>query len=118
MKTLKRNKQTLYYALFEGKEEIKDENGYRTGEHQLKYLHPIKARMNISAAKGTAESEMFGISLNYTKTLVTDDIKCPIKEDSILWIDATPDEPYNYIVVQVAKSLNSISYAVKKVDIS
>lgn len=118
MKTLNRNKQIVYYALYKGKEDIIDEYGNRTGEHSILYSPPIKAKMNVSAARGTAESNVFGISTNYTKILVTDDMKCAISEDSILWIDATPDEPYNYVVVQVAKSLNSISYAVKKVDIS
>ena len=118
MKTLSRNKQTLYYALFEEKKEIKDEYGNRTGEHQLVYAPPVKAKMSISAARGTAESEFFGLSLNYTKTLVTEDVNCPIAEDTVLWIDAEPDESYNYVVVQVAKSLNSITYAIKKVDVS
>ena len=32
MRALRRNKQLIYYALFKGKEPIKDDNGYRTGE--------------------------------------------------------------------------------------
>ena len=120
MKSLNRNKQELYYALYTHKEPIIDEYGNKTGEFSLVYSEPTPVWMNISAARGTAETEMFGISANYTKTLVTSDMSCPIQEDTILWIGISPEggTPYNYSVVQVAKSLNSITYAIKEVEVS
>jgi hypothetical protein len=39
-------------------------------------------------------------------------------ENSILWIDDLEAESYDYIVKKVARSLNSVSYAVSKVSVS
>lgn len=118
MRCNSRNKQTLYYALFVGKTENVDEYGNVIGEFTIEYTEPIKAKMNISSARGTADVEQFGINSNYTRTLVTEDMNCPIDKDSILWIDKNPEEePHNYVVTQVAKSLNSITYAIKEVSV-
>lgn len=123
MKALARNKQTLYYATYSGLESDYDAYGNYTGQLSPSYSSPVEVRMNISPAKGTADLEQFGISEQYDKVLVTDDMDCPITETSILWIDTTPGttenpNPYNYAVVRVAKSLNSISFAVRKVDVN
>lgn len=119
MRGLKRNKQNIYYALYEGKREITDEYGNKTGESEVLYSTPVLVKMSISASKGNSELDLFGININYTKTIITDDINCPIKEDSIIWIGTSPqNEPHNYVVVQVAKSLNNIAYAVREVDVS
>ena len=53
----------------------------------------------------------------------TDDINCPIAEDTVLFVDKKPEydgeKPmYDYIVKRVAKSLNSISIAISKVNVS
>lgn len=120
MRCMGRNKQTLYYALSLGKDEIVDEYGNATGQYRIQYTEPIKVRMNISAARGTADIEQFGINSNYTRTLVTTDMQCPIDKDSIIWIGKEPDgeTPHNYVVTQVAKSLNSITYAIKEVSVN
>ena len=118
MKTLKRNKQKIYYALYGSTTPILDDDGMDTGETQLGYGAPVVAWMNVSANKGEASVEPFGVDLDYTKTLMTDDINCPIEETSRLWIGREPSEPYNYAVVKVAKSLNHIQYAVKEVEVS
>lgn len=157
MRTLARNKQPIYYALFVNKTDVIDENGNITGAFTLNYTDPKKLEMNVSASKGTSDMEQFGISENYTKTMMTDDINCPIKEDSRLWIglgqigtfdtlsgysvgdmviygngvykcasdtvgafdeSKWEEVPYNYCVIRVAKSLNSILYAIKEVSAS
>lgn len=118
MKCLARNKQTLYYALVSSQTEIVDEYGNATGELNTTYTTPTQARMNVSPARGTVDVEQFGINANYTKTLVTDDMNCPIDESAILWIGTSTSAPYNYKVTQVARSLNSITYAVKEVNVS
>lgn len=118
MRCLSRNKQTVYYALYSGKVAIEDENGNETGEYAIAYDGPVKLLANVSAARGTAEQEMFGIGVNYTKTIIVDDVNCPIDEHSVLWIDKATSEPHNYVVERVARSLNSVVYAVRKVDVS
>jgi hypothetical protein len=126
MRVLNRNKQALWYAVFVSKEEIMDEYGNATGDYKITYSKPVAMRANISAARGTADVEMFGVALAYDKAIVTDDMSCPISETSILWIDTPPalDEdgntitPHDYVVKRVARSLNSIAYAVSKVDVA
>ncbi len=122
MRCLERNKTEFYYSLLQGKEPLKDENGYDTGEYKLVYTLPIKMRASVSSSKGEAQVEQFGNALDYDKVIITDDIACPLDEHSVLCIDCTPDYDdegnliYDYIVKKVAKSINSISYAVRKVQ--
>ena len=120
MRTLNRNKQTIYYALYKGEEEVVDSYGDPTGEIIPSYDEPVMLRCNVSASRGTADSELFGINLDYSKTLCVEGTDCPIDEESILWIGRTPDKDtkHNYVVRAVAKSLNNTVYAVKEVKVS
>ena len=146
MRTANRNKRTFWYCLYDEKVPIVDTEGYETGESIVKYSTPTKMTANISPASGYAQTEQFGNLDNYDKVIVTDWLDCPIDESSVLFIDKAVeygeavtidyeesttlygnptttevkvDVPlYNYIVRRVAKSLNSVSIAVKKVDIT
>ena len=119
MRTLERNKQTIYYALYEGKEPLTDEYGNPTGEYEVLYSEPVLLKINVSAARGEYSTRQFGETENYDKALVTDDINIPITETSLLWIDDTDtSKPHDYIVKKVAKSLNSVAIAVSKVSVS
>lgn len=53
----------------------------------------------------------------------TDDMSCPIDENTVLFVDSKPGyrqgkPAFDYTVKRVAKSLNTISYAVSKVKVS
>lgn len=118
MRELERNKQTIYYALLTGSTEATDASGYRTGGRNKTYSEPVSIRINVSPARGNANREMIGIDCQYSKTLTTADLDCPIQEDSILWIGVPTTEPHNYVVVRKAKSLNDIVYAIREVKLS
>lgn len=126
MKTLNRNKTAFYYALYEGKEPMVDDYGNATGEYEVKYSEPHKFFANISAANGKADVEQFGANVDYDKIIVGDNRFPQIDEYSILWIDTIPvidtegktETPHDYVVKKIAKSLNSISVAVTKVEVS
>jgi len=127
MRSLERNKQKIYYALFDKKTEIRDEDGNATGEFEVTYKTPVEYHINVSAARGTADVEQFGINTVYSKTMETNDLACPIDEYAALWIgkeafetvgQVTTVTPHNYVVVMVAKSINSISYAIKEVSVT
>lgn len=124
MKTLKRNQTPFWYLLYDRKEPIKDEYGNESGETKVVYQAAVATRANISAATGSAQVEQFGNYAGYDKVIVTDDLSCPIDENTVLFIDKEPeyDEDgtplYDYIVKRVARSLNSVSYAVSKVSVS
>ena len=123
MKALSLNKQTIYYAQLTG---VTDQviGGLKTGEKVKTYSDPTAYRINVSAARGTADIEQFGINDNYDRTLATSDMTCPFTEETILWIGILPTDAqgnvvaHNYRVTKVARSLNSITYAVRKVSVT
>ena len=118
MRELEINKHLIYYAVFTGYTDAVDASGYKTGEKTKTYSEPVPLRINVSPARGNAEREGFGIDLNYSKTMSTADMDCPIAEDSILWIGIEPTEPHNYYVVRKAVGLNDIVYAIREVKLS
>jgi hypothetical protein len=118
MRCLNINKSIVFYALYIEDEEIIDKSGYPTGEFKPKYGEIKSINLNVSSAKGNEYTAPFGSNLEYDRTLVTEDVDLPIDEKTIFWIDEkNTNKPYDYIVKKVAKSINSISYAVKKVDV-
>lgn len=139
MRSLLRNQRPIYYCLFAEKVPLIDVNGYETGETIRVYEQPVQMFANVSQATGQSNTEIFGSLENYDKVIVTTDMNCPIDENSVLFIDKAPDtssvQTYvptaitvnastvsvptpDYIVRRVAKSLNSISIAVRKVQVS
>lgn len=125
MRCLTRNKSVFYYAPIAEQVEITDEYGNLTGEYHVKYSVPKKVHGNVSAAQGEMQSRQFGESESYDKVIVLDDRNTPIEEHSVLWVDTLPhlnddgstDTPFDYIVKKVARSLNSVSIAISKVNV-
>ena len=126
MRGLVRNKSKFYYSSYIGETEIIDEYGNATGEYQIEYDNPIECDANISAAQGEVKFRQFGESESYDKVIVLDDITAPIDEHSILWVDTLPllnedgttDTSHDYTVRRVAKSLNSVAIAIRKVRVN
>lgn len=125
MKTLLRNKQPFYYANLLSQQPAYDKHGNETSELVTTYSAPVKVYANISAARGNAELDEFGLNTNYSKTIVTEELSLPIDKSTILWIGIEPDlngeagtVKHNYCVVAVAKSLNSMTIAVAEVNVS
>lgn len=125
MRCMVRNKSKFYYASYIGEIEIRDEYGNATGEYNISYGNPIECLGNISAAQGEMQNRQFGDSESYDKVIVLDDRNAPINEHSILWVDALPhlnedgttDTPHNYTVRRVARGLNGVSIAIRKVRV-
>lgn len=123
MRSLERNKQNFYYALFLGKEEKLDEYGRHTAEYVESYSEWKPCRGNISPAKGESEAEMFGNDIQYDRIILLDDPNFEIDENTVLAIDIAPNERkttdvppiFDYVVTRKAKSLNVVNYAVAKV---
>ena len=124
MKCLERNKTAFFCCLYEGEEDVIDEEGNGTGEKRMLYSDPVALRANISPAAGSTAVEQFGNSLQYDRVIVIDDTACPIDEHSVLFIDKSPAYDndgvplFDYIVKKVARSLNSVSVAVSRVEVS
>ena len=125
MKIMERNKRPLWYLLYDRKAPAVDEDGNETGEEIIVYKPAVALRANVSPASGSSQVEQFGNLAGYDKVIVTDDMSCPIDENTVLFVDKEPEyreadgKPlYDYIVKRVAKSMNFIAYAVTKVSVS
>ena len=116
MRSLNRNKRSIYYALPTGDEEkLYDEYGNETGEINIVYGDAVKLDINVSAATGEDAVEAFGSFTNYSRILCVSDIKCPLTEDAKVWFGIEPTNPHNYIVTRKANSKNGVLYALKEV---
>lgn len=124
MKLMKRNLFPIHYCLYKGKEPLLDDSGYETGETRISYEFPVSLLCSVSPATGYAQVNMFGNLESYDKVLITDDMSCPIDENTVLFVDKEPEFSqegvplFDYRVRRVAKSLNNISYAISKVTVS
>lgn len=133
MVCMSRNKSAFFYALYVSKEQGTDDYGNPTGGVDVSYGDPQEFKANISAAKGETQTRQFGESENYDKVIVMGSDAPPIDEYSILWVDTVPQlddkgalalneegeaiTPHDYIVKKVARSLNSVSIAISKVNV-
>lgn len=134
MRTMHRNKSRFYYALYKEKVPKTDEYGNVTGEYEIIRDNPVEFSANISAAKGETTTRQFGDSESYDKVIIMDNDAPGIDEYTVLWVDTVPTvdkdgvlatneegeilTPHDYIVKKVAKSLNSVSIAISKVNVS
>ena len=146
MHVLGRNKEYLWYANPTGEQYVTDENGYKTGERKITYATPTKVKMSMAissgannlGSQGMAELERYGIATGYTHRAVTDDMDCPMGEESLVWYKIEPTRietreriingqrqevqtlipvPHNFKVVRKAQSLNHLIYYLKEVDV-
>lgn len=142
-----RNDTDFWFCQFDPTTQYRviDENGNETGEIVPSYGEAQFMWANVSPAAGAAQFEQFGNMGNYDRVIVTRDMECPLNENSVLFIDKEPEymtvethkyvqgetaaqddvlvpvtyqlPKYNYLVKLVAKGLDAISIAVRKVDV-
>jgi hypothetical protein len=130
MRSCERNKVSIWYALFQGKQPILDGSGNETGEYRNGYALPIQIRIRVSPNKGETTAQFFGSLLDYDSTMITTDA-LPVDEFSIIWIGKSPElsngaypldsegnqiTGHTHSVVRVAKDINVTQYAIKKVN--
>ena len=145
MRTLKRNRQKLYYAELVGSEPVYalDEHGNKivsyvddtvippvtyyeelgvTEEH---YSEPIPKEANIAQSNGDMVEREYGLSEgSYSAILVTEKDKYPITKTCLVWHETEPrvdDSGYalpssaDYTILCINKSLNVDKYILGKV---
>lgn len=126
MRALKRNMRKCWYCLYLGEQEMQDADGNYTGETAITYSPPIELRANISPATGQSNTEMFGNLTDYDRVIVISDTSIQIDENTVFFVDVEPiieasesgykAKGYDYIVRRVAKSINSVSIALRKIS--
>jgi len=122
MRLLDRNKQTIYYALYNGRGMLTDSEGNYTGEVGITYSEPVKVRAYVRATQGSwtiaSDSTMnqFGLDIDYDRTIQLEGTDWDIREDTVLWIDdLDTSHPYDYIVKRIGTYFDHTTLAVKKV---
>lgn len=123
MRNLRKNARKLWYATYEDKQEILDENGDFTGEYKNGYSAPVKFSASLSAGRGEAGNSAFGVDVDFTRTISTVDTTLPIKETSLIWYEtepkllddgtADPKSADYTVAAKPADGLNSLVIALK-----
>ena len=122
MRTLNKNKQTVYFALLIGREAesteetitVDEETVYvDAGDYTNEYTVPEAFSANISFSGGESDDVEFGLDMSaYDAIIVTDLKSIPITETSLIWYETEPPVEENdgstadYNVVAVRHSLN------------
>lgn len=126
MRSMTRNRRTFYEASLNSVTMGQDKSGNYT-EEIYTYSNPNKREGVITAANGEAVTQLFGTDERYDKVITLNQGEDYLAIGSVLWVDTMPDidedtgktdTPYDYIVVKVANSLNFVSVAIRKVDVS
>lgn len=140
MRSLKKNKQKLWYSTYADQITLykRDENGeieyMDDGEgNQIPieigtkagYNSPVLFYANISMSGGEVNPAEYGFDVgSYEAVIVTTDKSLPIDELSLIWHDTEPiinadgtvdETTADYSVIAVKPSLNSVKYLLKKV---
>lgn len=137
MRSLKKNQQKLWYSTYADQITIyeRDENGEivydeidgekypRIKAERAGYNKPVFFHANTSAGKGTAQEEVFGKDIDFTRTISTTDLTLPIDELSLVWIESEPKyledstvDPNSAdykVAAKPARSLNQLMIALK-----
>ena len=143
MRTLRRNQQSMKYALQIGEVPIyqTDEDGniiyyedsegnkipLETGGTEIGYSEPVSFFASIAMSGGEAEAQEYGLSVSdYNATLLCQKCAYPIVEGSLIWTKSevgykdTNNEiidpiSADYEVIKVSESLNFVKYVLKAV---
>lgn len=118
MRCMDKSRHGVFVSRFEGKQPETDSQGRLTGRHALAYSEPEEILASVSSAKGQAQDSMFGLSLDYDRTIAFDDPSLDIDESSRVWVDKAPDGPFDYAVKRVSRSESYTVVAVKRVEVS
>ena len=125
MRSMTRNRQVFYEASLTSVAMGTDTDGNYT-EEVYTYSNPTEHTGVITAANGEAVTQLFGANERYDKVITLNQGENYLAIGSVLWVDTMPTlddkgkttTPYDYIVVKVAESLNFVSVAIRKVNVS
>ena len=119
MRTVQRDKRPVAYAFYSGIQELTDDNGDYTGEYDVEYSTPVKTLMNVSGGRGQADVALFGLTQNFSRTAVTQDLETDWNTEMVMWVERDPDtEPHDYRIAAVARTINQVVLALEEVDVS
>lgn len=138
MRTARKNRQPLKYALYLGKkireetddngEIIYDDNGepLLSGVPEATYGRAVDFTANIAFASGEAEAEAYGVGIgDYDSKIILPKGALPITETSLIFKDSQPkydskgrliEKSADFRVLRKADSLNYTVYLLKHIE--
>ena len=140
LRTLRKNKQKMYYALQAGEVPIYETDEYgniiytddgtpiETGEYEIGYASPVEFYGNIAMSGGESEAVEYGIDVSaYDATLVVEKGTLPIDESSLIWFESevgfkdaagtiTDGDTADYNVLSIKPSLNVSKYILGRIN--
>lgn len=104
MRHLKKNEQKIWYALYDERIPVyavdddgnlifdRETNKYvETGRYTNGYENPVEIKINVSPGRADGEAEVFGVSVDYDRTLCSTDLTLPITETTLIWKETEPE---------------------------
>ncbi len=126
MRTLKKNKQKMYYSLYQSSTDVTTgetivvdgvEIPVEVGGTTKEYSEPVEFYGNISMSGGSVYETEYGIDISsYSAVLVMNKNEIPIDEHSLIWYESEPTEKADYKVVKVVPSLNISKYLLQRIE--
>ena len=80
----------MWYALYDSKIPILDDEGNPTFEYEEGYREPVEFKANLSSGTSDAQEQPFGASIQYDRIILLYDMECPIDEHSRIWVKNKP----------------------------
>lgn len=115
MRTLERNKQTLWLVNLESMTDVVDGDGFYTGEYARNYTIPTQIKIALYPSNTAISEELFGKDASFDMLAVSNDIV--LDKDSLLFIEEPTGNyatTYDYSIDNIGKSLNTYQYGLKR----
>lgn len=116
MRSLNRDRRSLWYSNVTGTESILDEYGNDTLEERKTYAIPSLVRVSVSTNAGQEVVDAFGSQTEYSRT-VSMTGSCPMKEGAKVWFGVPFTGQHNYVVARVADSKNCFLVALREASV-
>ena len=126
MRCLDRDRRWILVSLYESKKPEVDSFGRYTGRNVVERSEPVGVLCSVSAARGSAQDDIFGTDVAYDRAVIVDDPDFEIDEVAVLWIDDVDgsgaeapdpgDAPYDYTVERVARTPAYTAVAARRVQ--
>lgn len=130
MLSMARERRSVWFAAFSGKEQVVDGEGRLTGAWRIRYGEPFALMPTVSSESGNVFADGFGVGVDYDRTLILHDTATGVDETCVVWVDSEPElaedgtlsvgedgeptVPYDYTVRKVGVSQNVTNIALKR----
>lgn len=116
MKCIERNKRTIAYKLYIGNEDIRDDDGYLTGDKRVILSEKMYAKCVTDERSDFAYLEKFGVSPDYEMVLKFDKMDLPFDENTVFFIDDIESDVPDYEVKWIRPTLNVLGVMVQRIN--